>query len=361
MKCRWTTLLMAALGLACLLGAGMLDRPLRHARESGHGNPAPDAAWRGAPPMLELTAVMLGGFRGIAVDWLWLRIAALQDQGDYAAGVQLADWITQLDPESTETWVFHAWNMSDQFSSTMTTPEDRWRWIWNGIRLLRDEGLRLHGDDPDLYAELALIYYYRIGAETDVFHLSYKRNLAGLTEAALGGAHLPAAPLSEIQKQHLELLGMDESWLRRMERQYGPVDWRLPQAHALYWAARGRSSGGLDTLKCDRVIVQSMAALVMHGRLEIRGGALSQAPDPALYPFGLQACREYARRHPADEAARTVMRTFLMRAVLAFAASPEDCTTAADAYARLKAEFPGPETAGDMRSFISHALQKEQP
>ena len=55
MKCRWTTLLMAALGLACLLGAGMLDRPLRHARESGHGNPAPDAAWRGAPPMLELT------------------------------------------------------------------------------------------------------------------------------------------------------------------------------------------------------------------------------------------------------------------------------------------------------------------
>jgi hypothetical protein len=56
-----------------------------------------------------------------------------------------------------------------------------------------------------------------------------------------------------------------------------------------------------------------------------------------------------------------MMRTFLMRAVLVFAAWPEGRATAADAYARLKSEFPGPETAGDMQSFISHALQKERP
>jgi hypothetical protein len=362
MKWRWETLFVAALALGCLLGAGMAGRPLRHAREAGRGSPVPGAAGRGAPPMVELTTVMLSGFRGIVVDWLWLRIAALQDQGDYAASVQLADWITQLDPESTETWVFHAWNMADQFSSTMTTPEDRWRWIWNGIRLLRDEGVRLHGDDPDLYAELALIYYYRIGADTDVFHLSYKQNLARLTEAALGGAHLPAAPLTEVQRQRLDFLGMDEAWMRKLERQYGLVDWRMPQAHALYWAARGRvAASGPDTLKCDRVIVQSMAALVMNGRLEIRGGALLQTPDPALYPFGLRACGDYAQWHPGDEVARSMMRTFLMRAVLVFAAWPEGRATAADAYARLKSEFPGPETAGDMQSFISHALQKERP
>jgi len=352
---------MAALTLACLLGGGMLNRSLRQAREAGRGSAASAAAWRGAPPVLELTAVMLGGFRGIIVDWLWLRIAALQDQGEYAASVQLADWITQLDPESTETWVFHAWNMAEQFSSTMTTPEARWQWIWNGIRLLRDEGLRLHGDDPDLYAELALIYYYRIGADADVFHLSYKRRLAGLTEAALGGAHLPAAPLTVSQKQHLELLGMDEAWMRKIERQYGRVDWRMPHAHALYWAVRGQAvGGGADTLKCDRVVVQSMAALVMNGRLEIHGETVSQAPDQELYPYGLQTCREYMQRHPEDESARQVLKTFLTRAVIVFGGRPAGIHVAADAYARLQVGFPGADTAGDMQTFMMHVMQRER-
>ena len=56
------------------------------------------------PPTVAFTTVVLAGFRGLAADLLWLRATALQDEGRYIELVQLADWITVLEPQFSEVW-----------------------------------------------------------------------------------------------------------------------------------------------------------------------------------------------------------------------------------------------------------------
>jgi len=96
-----------------------------------------------------------------------VRAEQLQDEGKYFAIVQLADWITKLEPHLTEVWAYHAWNMAYNISVMFPDPEDRWRWVKSGMRLLRDEGVRYDPDDPRLYCELAWIYQYKIGGPWD--------------------------------------------------------------------------------------------------------------------------------------------------------------------------------------------------
>ena len=60
------------------------------------------------PPLVALTTVALGGFRGLIADVLWLRATRMQEEGKYFEIVQLSDWITKLEPRFTPVWSFHA-------------------------------------------------------------------------------------------------------------------------------------------------------------------------------------------------------------------------------------------------------------
>src|SRR5690606_13788077 len=51
-----------------------------------------------APPVLAFTTKALGGFRGLIANALWIRASELQEEGKYFEMVQLADWITKLQP-----------------------------------------------------------------------------------------------------------------------------------------------------------------------------------------------------------------------------------------------------------------------
>jgi len=51
-----------------------------------------------APPVLVFTTVALGGFRGLIANALWVRAMELQEEDKYFEKVQLADWITKLQP-----------------------------------------------------------------------------------------------------------------------------------------------------------------------------------------------------------------------------------------------------------------------
>jgi len=128
-------LLLAAL---LLVGASGLQRSLNRMRaELGLTRVEP---LENAPPLLVFTTVVLGGFRGLIANALWVRLMDLQDQGKYFEMVQLSDWITKLEPHIPTVWVVAAWNMSYNISVKFSDPPDRWRWVQKGIELLRDEG-----------------------------------------------------------------------------------------------------------------------------------------------------------------------------------------------------------------------------
>jgi hypothetical protein len=297
-----------------------------------------------APPAVVFTTVVLGGFRGVLADVLWLRAARLQEDGRYFELVQLADWITKLEPRHTEIWAFHAWNMAYNASAMMTDPGDRWRWVHNGIELLRDEGLRYNPGDPLLYRELGWLFQNKIGGQTDADNMYFKRRWADEMEGLFpGGRTAPAAAgaVSESERGLYGGYGMDPAAVRAVDAAYGPLDWRLPETHALYWAVRGRGRAASEgSLACDRMVYQALAALFLQGRLwfDAPSGVYVTGPDLDLLPRILGALDEARKRY--GESVMSAYYYFLRDAVAMLSSFGRE-DLAREMFARLQRDFPG--------------------
>ncbi len=111
-----------------------------------------------APPLVTFTTMALGSFRGLIADLLWLRAASLQQDKNYFEMVQLASWITKLQPRFAGATAYLAWNMAYNISVTCSLWQDRWYWVWEGIKLIRDEALLYNPGASRLYWELAVIF-----------------------------------------------------------------------------------------------------------------------------------------------------------------------------------------------------------
>ena len=138
MTARAKKVLLLLLAAALLFGAGRVQQLLNRDRDALGLTRA--SALTGAPPVLAFTTVALGGFRGLISNYLWIRANDLQLDDKYFEAAQLADWITALEPNFTQVWLFQAWNMAYNISVKFKDAPDRWRWVERGIELLRDEG-----------------------------------------------------------------------------------------------------------------------------------------------------------------------------------------------------------------------------
>ncbi|MBE6405136.1 MAG: hypothetical protein E7040_03855 [Lentisphaerae bacterium] len=286
---------------------------------------------KGLPPMVAFTTVALGGFRGILADLLWLRAGTLQEEGKYFELVQLASWITKLQPKFTGAISFLAWNMSYNISVTFQDKQDRWRWVQRGIELIRDEGLNYNANDPKLYQQLGWIYQHKMGNTLDDAQKYYKYQIAKEMQVAFGGVPDPDwealnnAPRSFIEFRRKnssnsfwnkiqsagyrddeslnrafrktgqlpeslkEALSDEEAleletflraiWLRdhykirpevviEINKKYGKLDWRASESHAIYWATLGNMySPNRFSIECDRMITQSLKESFIGGRM----------------------------------------------------------------------------------------------
>ncbi len=238
---------------------------------------------KGAPPMLALTTVALGGFRGLISNALWMRASDLQDEDKYFEMVQLADWITKLEPHFTQVWLVQAWNMAYNISVKFKDPEDRWRWVQRGIELLRDQGLVYNPNDVLMYRELAWFFQHKMGANMDDAHMYYKQMWANEMFTVFG-MEKPnwdelINPTTDDAKKRAALLRdkykMDPKFMKEVDEHYGPLEWRLPETHAIYWAALGLRAAKQNSQRIDpndlitlrRVIYQSMQLAFQRGRL----------------------------------------------------------------------------------------------
>ncbi len=256
-----------------------------------------------APPMVTFTTMALGSFRGLIADMLWFRAAGLQDKGNYFEMVQLARWITDLQPTFSGATAYLAWNMAYNISVTCSDFADRWRWVNEGIRLIRDRALEYNPEDPVLYKELGWIYQHKLGNIMDDGNLYYKNRQAMLMTSVLGsrpdlegmaaapenklafekkygsnpaylkalqesgeldydklfadyknnGAELPANFVKALNNQALvkelddcfraaylrQRFKLDPKVMVEIDKKYGKLDWRVPESQAIYWATMG--------------------------------------------------------------------------------------------------------------------------
>ena len=179
-----------------------------------------------APVLAEGALAALGGLRSIAAEVVWFRADRLQEEGRYVELAQLASALTLMEPHTPEVWSYAAWNLAYNVSVMMATHEDRWRWVEAGLRLLRDEGLRLNPKSAELYRELAWMFELKLGASIDDASPIYREKWREKVEDVRA-------------RGAWDELRMDPAFMKAIERVTGFDDWTDPQLSAIYWAARG--------------------------------------------------------------------------------------------------------------------------
>ena len=81
--------------------------------------------------------------------------------------------------------------------------------------------------------------------------------------------------LFHLRKRHVtDTLGMELPRMIRYTEKYGPLDWRHPSTHALYWAIRGVEMGSerintkdMDLTNTDRIVLHAVQELARWGDL----------------------------------------------------------------------------------------------
>jgi hypothetical protein len=300
MKAGAKKMLLLLLAALLLLASGQVQRSLNTDRDRlGLTRIAP---LDNAPPLLAFTTVALGGFRGLISNFLWIRANDLQQDDKFFEAAQLATWITELEPHFPQVWAFQGWNMAYNISVKFTDAKDRWRWVEHGITLLRDDGLRYNPNDILIHHELSWFFEHKMGANLDEANGYYKTEWAKEMQPFFGpqGTNFadllhPATPEAVRLLQVLtNQYKIDPVFAKQVDDTYGPLDWRLPEAHAIYWAAQGLEDARRfpDKVKTDdltmlrRSIFQTMQAAFHHGRVVANpfSEMISLGPDLELIP-----------------------------------------------------------------------------
>lgn len=280
--------LLLVLALLFLAGGGITQRFMNRDRQA-LGLTRLERPLENMPPVLAFTTVALGGFRGLISNALWIRANELQENDKFFEMSQLADWITKLEPHFVQVWLVQAWNMAYNISVKFKENApgdytDRWRWVSRGIELLRDEGLKYNPNELLMYRELAWFFQHKMGANLDDGHMFYKRQWIIAMAPIFGSTNnVPieslANPADAVGQERTNLLitkfKMDPAKVIEVNQEYGPLDWRLPETHAIYWAQVGmqKAKDHPDRVKKDdimtlrRVTYQCMQLAFQRGRL----------------------------------------------------------------------------------------------
>ena len=326
-------IILLVLAVACLAGAGVTQRALNADRKVlglTRGEVLDNA-----PPVLAFTTVALGGFRGLISNALWIRMNKLQEEDKFFEMMQLGDWITKLEPTFVQVWTVQAWNMAYNISVKFKDAADRWRWVRAGIGLLRDDGLRFHPNEMLLYRELGWFFQHKMGQNLDDANVYYKTRWALEDMAKVFGTEKPnldelVNPQTADARARVGVLTntykMDPKLMRELDQRYGPLDWRLPEAHAIYWFARGlqqaeKNPGKIkadDLMTLRRGIYQSMALSFKRGRLVVSPYVrqVDFRPNLAIIPKVNEAYAQMMTEEPKQrEHIQIAHRNFLLEAI----------------------------------------------
>lgn len=439
-----------------LLGAAsMLTRSIRAQRVAGGllvTNPLatkePDAAGSSAsaqPGMLLGPLLAIG--RAPIVDFLWMRASKLKEEGRYFDAYQLAELIGRLQPRFAAVWGFNAWNMAYNISVTLRPPEERWRWVWNGIVLLRDQGIPQNPRNAVMYKELAWIFFHKVGDYMDDAHYYYKLQLALLMQDIIGaggsadyegmaaaptnwatlaadpavaaevkafaeeakadiskpgvylGLQAQAEPSHELSallsnettasvrkqienfwraKRLREEMKLDPVRIVELRKVFGPLDFRTPEANAIYWATMGtqvsegnRLAVDIDLLNTDRIYLYCLQSLFRRGKLVMsprakEGEPPMMLPDVRFAPIMREAFLAASKKLPKQPGEGPVHTNFesayinfMREAILRFNEAGQ-LATSREWFDSLKKDYPAAEYNGGYEKFVSSQWLKVQ-
>jgi tetratricopeptide (TPR) repeat protein len=106
-------------------------------------------------------SLVLGGFKGLAADLLWLQVEDLFHSGQSYKMLPLFRTVTFLQPKFITPWAIGGWHLAYNISVQAKSVKERESWIQAGLNFLK-EGISYNPDRYDLYFELGWTYFQKV-------------------------------------------------------------------------------------------------------------------------------------------------------------------------------------------------------
>jgi hypothetical protein len=155
---------LAALGIACLvlaqvvLSFGVVPKQPRSS--------LPEGWFADLPPGEQVGLLMLGGFRGLAIDLLWLRAVNAKDEGRFFESVALFDLISRVQPRFERVWEYMSWDLAYNIAHEMDDPDGKWSWFLAGVEV-QARGTQQNPQSRRLLKQLAWLFHHKGESFTD--------------------------------------------------------------------------------------------------------------------------------------------------------------------------------------------------
>jgi len=110
----------------------------------------------------EAVTLILGGFRGPYVVWLWIKVEEEKQQKIHFDLLDRYAKIAALQSDYPHMWAYHAWNIVWNVTVHWQSQERKYEWIRRGIDFLR-EGYRKNPHDAVILETMGRIYAEKLG------------------------------------------------------------------------------------------------------------------------------------------------------------------------------------------------------
>lgn len=117
------------------------------------------------PPGEFAGTLMLGGFRGLACDLLWLRADSSKDAGRFYESVALAEAITRVQPRFVDVWQHLAHDLAYNIAFEADGQDGKYAWFVAGVRA-NARGVERNPGVEKLVRHLAWLFHHK----GDQFH-----------------------------------------------------------------------------------------------------------------------------------------------------------------------------------------------
>ena len=260
-------------------------------------------------------ATALGGLNGLAATYIWLYATREQEAGDPYQALWAAEAMTALQPKLGGLYDFQATLLAYDVANSAHQPVDRYRWIAAGLRLL-DQGVQRNPRSASLRQAKAALLLDRIAAGTDPSVDLFRQAFAAQWDVLIGP---PPVDWTRVDPAPLARAGLDVSVAASLDREFGPLDWRTAQAHALYWARTGE---GLTDARRGRMLyayeLEALRSSCLDGEIVASGDGATwfTAPRPELAAAVERRFAKIAKVLPHDAGLRSGQAAWRRQAVL---------------------------------------------
>lgn len=115
-------------------------------------------------PQSAAAAAALGGFRGIAVDILWIQADAMINERQFYQLKTYYELVALLQPNFPSVWTYNAWNLAYNISAEWSSPEEKWLWVKQGIEFAK-KGLEHNPESEELCFYVGFLHFHKVAKD----------------------------------------------------------------------------------------------------------------------------------------------------------------------------------------------------